>query len=526
MKTFKPCLALIVACLFLTFFNSCKKDNFKPISSISVIDKGVKDGPIPPYVFDWETATYMPSPTSQTVNQVPVPWSSGTTPIDPNIVADYKKSDGWNLVYNTFSPTKVLNDPNYVYYFSLYNVYRGLLRFYLWQPASAIATTYVNHGLSLYGTQTSPMLNFNAQEVIDASVKLPSFNMVLNQQISATGGTWLVYQYEMAYDSGIAATAFPTTGLTLASKWVNVSNLTINGTQTGSIKSTQIATPSSSLNFGSLLVAGVTTFAGGINYASVFGVSSGSSTPTNPWYTAITAATAGIVKGVLSAILGGSTADKPTNLTINTEIKLTGNLVNNGSLEDMKLILPGQSNSQTATGNTPYYNKVLGVFNVTGKPIIQGTISSFSESITDPYDGSSQTDYGYSGNFWFDTNSVNITWNPAIINSTSTGATIQNLNKDIIIYSAGVSGTTRTYINPQYDSESIGNSNVIVVRNPTSTAKGYISYYTQTDPNEGFYSETPTWVVRISFDVVPNNGGPKVTLVKTFAPSKLLADYR
>lgn len=519
MKT-RPFLTLIVACSILSFFNSCKKDNFKPISSISV-GKGVKDGPIPPYVFDWTTATYMPSPTSQTINPVPMPWNSGTTSIDANLVSDYKKTDGWVLVYNTFSPTTPLNDPNHVYFFSLYNIYRGLIRFYLWQPASSIATSYVKHGLSLYGTQTSPMLNFNAQEIVDPTQKQVKFSLVLNQQVAASGGTWFAYQYEMAYDPGISSTSFPATGLTLASQWENVSNVTINGTLAGSIKTTQVGTPNSDINFGSLLTSGVTTFAGGINYASVF---SGTG---NPWTSAITSAVAGVVKGFFSAILGGSASDKPINLTINTQIKLTGSVVNNGLLEDMKLVLPGQSNSQTANGNTPYYNQILGIFNVTAKPVIKANFyGSFSEQITDPYDGSSQTDYGYSGSFWFDATTINIIWNPAIINSTPTGATIQNINKDLVVFlpatGAGSDHTTVT----STSTEQIGNYNIKTYRNPTATNPVYISYYTQVDPNEGFMPYTPSLAVRVSFDVVPNNGGKKVTLVKTFVPSKQPYEYQ
>lgn len=48
----------------------------------------------------------MPSPSGG--NQVQMPWNSGTTAIDPNIVSDFKKVDGWEMVWNSFSPTTPL----------------------------------------------------------------------------------------------------------------------------------------------------------------------------------------------------------------------------------------------------------------------------------------------------------------------------------------------------------------------------------------------------------------------------------
>ncbi len=109
--------------MLIVFVTGCTK---KLQDDITLPDIETKNGPIPPYVFDWETTTYMPSqPAQPGVNPVPMPWNSGTTAIDPNIVSDYRKSEGWELVWNTFGPTILLNDPGYSYYFALYNRYRG-----------------------------------------------------------------------------------------------------------------------------------------------------------------------------------------------------------------------------------------------------------------------------------------------------------------------------------------------------------------------------------------------------------------
>ena len=513
MKTFKS--ISVILSFVVVLFNSCKKDQIKAPDSITVTSKQVKDGPIPAYSFNWETATTMPSATSTTANPVPMPWNSGTNPIDPNIVSDYKQADGWVLVHNTFSPSTILNDPNYVYFFSLYNVYRGLLRFYLWEPANSSATTYVNHGLSLYGAQTSPMLNFNTQEIVDPTQVLPSFNMVMNQQISATGGNWFVYQYEVAYDSNIATSTFPATGLTWASKWVNVSTITLNGTQTGSISSVGLGTPSSSFNLPGALVSAVTFLTGSVNYASIYHLTQ------DPYKTAVNNGVGGIIGDFLSGILGGSSSGNMLDLTMNTNISLTGSITSTGSMENMKLILPGQSNSQTGDGNTPLYNQTLGVFNILDKPVIQVTENDFSVDGEDPYSGSPITDYGFTATCWVNPSDVHIVTNPAIINSSSTGATITNINYDVVtILPQPGSGSTPGIYNYDYAKttfEQIGSSMLIAsYRNPTSSVPFVFNYYTQVNPNEGFYQYTPTLALRVSLEVTPNNGGPKSTLVKTF----------
>ena len=112
-------------------------------------------------------------------------------------------------------------------FFSLYNKYRDLLRFYLWQPPTAIATDYVNHGLSLYGTtnSSSPMPKFNAKDIVTADEFQTTFSLIYKQSINLNGGAWYVFQYEMAFDPKIATTTFPDFGLTWTSKYATVSNV-------------------------------------------------------------------------------------------------------------------------------------------------------------------------------------------------------------------------------------------------------------------------------------------------------------
>ena len=519
MKTYYP--YLLFFCIFILSLTSCKKDIN---SSISIPGEQTKSGPIPAYDFDWETTTYMPSAPSSTYNPIPMPWNGGTTSIDPNLVSDYRKQDGWKLVWNTFSPSTILGDPNYTYFFSLYNVYRGLLRIYLWHPANANATTYVNHGLSLYGSSSS-ILNFCATDIVEPATNKSTFAQILKQQMTSAQGTWFVFQYEMAYDANIASTTFPGFGLSWQPQWVNLTDITLNGTQTGTIEG-YIGNPNQGFNFGNVLMDGALTFLGELNYAQLLGIVD-KDKGEKPYESALNKGIGGIVKGFLSGILGGSSSAQPVNLTIKTDIKLSGNLVSSGLVADKKLILPGQSNSQTADGNTPLYNSIMGVVNISNAPTIFYQEYSFDNGpFEDPW-GNYYTEQCFVGTFTLDNNSFSMLWNPAIINSNPDGASIQNVQFQMVNireayqpfggYGGVISlpqGSTMSFnsIAGVYDGEfsqleHIGNFDAV-----SSIPNSDI-------PLKIYYGGDPRGlnnVVRVTFDVVPNNGGPISKIVKSF----------
>jgi len=507
----------LLVLLFIPYLVSCRKD-IHGIDSVSTTGKPAKDGPIPAYVFAWDTYTSMPSASSGTTNPIPMPWNSGTTAIDPNLAPDYLPADGWKLVWNTFSPTTVLGDPNYTYFFALYNVYRGLLRFYLWQPASASATSYVNHGLSNYTTgTTSPMLNFNATEVVNQTSNQTKFSNMLNQQINSAQGTWFAFQYEMAYDPNIANLSFPNFGLEWTSQWVNVTQVKLNGSQVGTINGYLGDPGAGAFSFGSLIGNGVTTFLGGLNYSAMLNQLTSNNDanpgpPENPYSKALTNALSGIAKGLFNGILGGSTSPTTAvNLTINTQIQLAGTQVSNGGMEDVKLVLPGQANSQTANGNTPAYNNILGVFNMTGTPTVKAYLGQGSFDTQDPYSGDPISLGYYINSYKLDLSTVHLIWNPAVINTSSTGAAVQNLNIQAVVSSNYAFGEGSGPVQGPYPQvtgegtiEHIGNYSVAASISDDPMRVTYDSW------------DGSNVAVRVTFDVVPNNGGKKCTIVKTF----------
>ncbi|HEY6899921.1 MAG TPA: hypothetical protein VI233_04735 [Puia sp.] len=522
----KSRLQLGLLVLLFPFFFSCKKD-IKSVTSIPV-NQAPKDGPIPAYYFNWETATNMPSAPSSTTNPVPMPWNSGTSAFDPNLAWDYHASDGWNLVWNTFAPTTILGDPNYTYFFALYNVYRGSLRFYLWQPANGNATSYVEHGLSLYTTgATSPMLNFNVADMANISSNQSTFTQVLQQQIQSAQGSWFVFQYEIAYDANIANLSFPSFGLEWKSKWINVTKVELNGTQIGTIKGYLGSPNSGGFPFGSIVTQGALSFLGDVDYSSLLNILPGKSQTNNenqsPYKKAVNSAIGGIAKGILNGIIGSSSSQTPINLDINTEIKLTGSETSNGGMEDTKLVMPGQSNSQTADGNTPYYNNILGVFNISATPVVKRQNWSYSIPFDDPQSGSSGS-FTYQGlNVFYDPNSFQVNFNSAIVNGNSNGTHVANLKIQTVVLSG--------YLYYPENGVGIGVNKVISGYNPslqdgTGTIETIGVYSAAisngSDPMLIYYDNwTPvSYGVRVMFDLIDNTTGQrKATLVKTFVPN-------
>jgi len=501
--------SLFIFCIAAFSLISCQKDIKNLKDAVTVHGASAKDGPVPSYPFNWETATYMPS---SPANQVPMPWNSGTTAIDPNIVSDYASADGWVMVWNSFSPTQPIANAQTTLFFALYNVYRGVLRFYLWQPPTPLATTFVSHGLKWYTNTPTSMLNFNAQDIITAPQNQSSFAALTNQQINLNGGTWYAFQYEIAYDNNIGNTYFPdpsvpsgasTQALEWKSQWVNVTTAKFNGSLLGTITGT-LEQPQT---LGSTLInLGGNAIAGSLEIWGLNNIPSGANA--DSYKNALQNALGNTVTNFFNGIIGSINGSSATNvdLTINAQINLSGTLVDNGGLEDMKLVLPGQVNSQTANGLTPNYNNVLGLFNISSTPQIRIDESdSWSYRTVEPYDGVTPcTESGVNAKCWFDASSVNIVWNNQVVNSSSSGVSIQNLHTDVVAL----------YTQP--GGEQVGSWSASSFRDPTAASPALISYNTQTCASSGVIPYTPLLAVRVSFEVVPNNGGKHAKISKTF----------
>ncbi|WP_293946738.1 MULTISPECIES: hypothetical protein [unclassified Sphingobacterium] len=515
----------ILALGLIVLTMSCQKEQFDSLNSVedSIKKKANVSTSLNTYSFDWENATYLPS--KNNTNQLLLPWKSGTTSINPEYADDYKKYDGWELAYNTFNPDVFLNDVNYNYYFALYNKYRGVLRFYHWLPSSSVASTYVEHGLKLYGSYNSNILNYNAVERV-SPVNQKSFSMIENQKLTYSGGTWYIFEYEMAYDPNIKNTSFPSFGLSSVPSWVNLSQININGTATGKIEGT-IGNPGSSFNLTGLLQNGTATLMGNWANSLFLSIFTSSATGQAELTKTLTDGGKGIVKGIINGLLGlggtGNTFQK-VKLNLNTDIKLNGSITSSGSLFDMKFAIPGQSNSTSIFGVN--YHKNLGIFSLANTPIITNVGDASTIVIKDDQYNEDEYHNITVNSLTIKQSSVNIVWNPDIINITPEGARIENLQMQIVnIYPTGQYsfGTTNSLDNLKAPIE-VGRDcyftgNLLIEKNGIQDLA--LSKPNSTDPfvlvraDSGFTTEDE-FGIRFIFDVVPNNGAPKTKIIRTF----------
>ncbi|GAA4167419.1 hypothetical protein GCM10022218_00690 [Sphingobacterium ginsenosidimutans] len=320
---------------------------------------------VPSYVFDYETADYMPTPPGR--DRILVPWASGSNRLfDDDIALDFKKSDGWNLVYNTFSPTESVSP----LFFALYNKYRGLLRFYIYlPPGNPTPSTYLSDGLEVAGSFNSSLMNFSKDICnIDSIVK--SMTRVQNYRLQSTGA-WYACQYEVAYDPLINTANYGNAHF----KWniwsTNISNVVLNGESNGTLTGTIGTESPGGFNLGNLLGQAVQGVAYATGFKAISLLKIGTPGIKESMESGAKSGLSGAVKGFLSAILGGTpSSPQMVNLTLKTNINLTGSLSNVSGIASPTLIIPGSKIDNSAYGIAPAFNEKLGVFNLRTKPEI------------------------------------------------------------------------------------------------------------------------------------------------------------
>lgn len=486
-------------------FIGCKKEVLPEKNKADLISSDKKlipqaDIPIPSYPLDWENIAYMPGLPNATA--IPVPWQSGLggRKIDDDIVFDYKKSDGWELVYNSFNTIKLVD----VKYFMLYNKYRGLLRTYFYfATTSSTPSSYLNYKLSLKGLRTagSPILNFSGGDIVDYGINNMDVSQMQPYMVSATGA-WYATEFEMAYDSHINETNYRDVQLQWEIIPNSISQITLNGKETGTISGT-VEQKKGNENFfagisNSLIDGGLKI--GSKKAADNLGFIKSQYIKDNI-LNAVSLASdgiGGIVKGFLSGIIGGGSSTSSTqqvNLKINSTIDITGNAVVQSQLFDNIFTLPGTLDNHNSTPFYPNYNSPMGVFYISAKPVVK--IKRTLYNINHPANiQGARTNFQFS----IDESSYQLLFNPALLAE----ATISNVRKEIIL--------TKVYYGDDIDRESssLSEENVAGV-----DMFSHLESLTLTGPRLTL-EVSSNLVLRVTFDVIPNNGSGKVTIVKTF----------
>ncbi|MEO8887238.1 MAG: hypothetical protein ABI367_14325 [Mucilaginibacter sp.] len=477
---------------------------------------------VTPATFNWETVDWMPTPPGQ--SQIPPPWigqGSIASQYGIDVVNDHKASDGWVMLYNTFDPNASgsLVNP----YFILYNRYRGLMRVYLYTTSQFISpSTYIVDGLKVVSNTGSSMLNYMGTDIIDPSQNQSSFSQIEPAPIDGSqplaSNKWYMLQYEIAYDPQIAAMSYQDIQLSWFVNFNSVSTISLGGTETGTIKSA-VGAPADPLdaalkNGGTVVGKAAATFVGSqiLNNVSQTGSVNNKVGLSNEVFTrikgavssALSAATGnipGAIYGIFSAIIGGTGDSTPTmNLNLNSTITLHGTQTSAGSFPSSptSVYVPGSIITSSAQNFIPLYNQTLGVFNLIARPHVVAHKNHFPDS-----DGLYSTSYSLTSNM----DQIMVT-NPAVINTSSTGAYIRFSNEAVILLDPNLyfTGTTTSG-----SFETIGTHTAIAQTitdgDPDPLWTSYYAPYSQI---------APTVAVRVTFQVVPNNGGPVSTFVKTF----------
>lgn len=460
---------------------------------------------ITPYSFNWDKADYMPTPAGHVIT---VPWAYGATGsivsnFDADVYSDHKATDGWVLVYSTFDP--------YVYhtmpYFILYNQYRGLLRIYQYNDNQGITTSsYLQSGLCWNGNGNgnNKVLNFLGTDVVDVNDSNTLYTTLEPDKNPnpVSPNKWYMLQYEIAYDPSItpSTSATPPT-LSWYLNYYNITKINLGGTMQGSINGT-VGSSTLKDQITSALVGGAKTCgtvglsALGTNFFSTnkMGLPTSVFTATQKGVSgALSSATGnlpGAIVNIFSAIFGGNSNGQTYSLNLNATLNLEGSSTTSGNLlATTSIIMPGSAQSAVLNGTNgwaPLYNNNLGVFNLSNRPTVN--------EVTTLHNGPNNVGYLIEDVYTIDKSSFQIQWNPSVISI----ADIKNLTTEVILesYDAFKSFSGRK--------EMYGGKTIYASKDNLTT--NYASVYL---PNNLVF-------VRMSFNVVPKNGVPTSTIVKTF----------
>jgi hypothetical protein len=501
------------------FFNSCTKSDLADTKDkTETISNHMKIMGLPSPTLAFDQLSAFPYGPTETV---PAPWAGGTGRSFPvQYLDDYRGSDGWELYYNTFTTARKANDP----FFIIYNRYRGVMRLYYYMvPKSGASTDVVTFQLDLRGTtNTSRILNFEQGELVNFDQLNTISTKVQNEKI-VQSGTWYAEEFELAYDPMLASTSYVANQLRWSMYSTAVSQITLDGTQKGTIDGTiQTPNPTGSGLFGTLLKGAISVGTGQLGLLATGSKTLGNffSKKLGPLKledvkNGVEEAAKGesksggksIFNAILGAIKGGSNdpgfSEQKVNLKLNTQINLTGSITQSpeGMFNPVVFISGTQGLQNIAPDYIPNYAASLGVFNISNTPTVK--IYNVLPPVEEPSDvPNNMKTYIYS--YDLDQASFNVIFNPAVINGSPTGATIENLKKEVVLL---------TLTGSRQPAEVVGNTEYLDESTTAYTNFSYISYVV---PLNTFQAPANLYV-RISFDVVPNNGGAARTkIIKTF----------
>ncbi|HEX6431849.1 MAG TPA: hypothetical protein VF008_29360 [Niastella sp.] len=411
------------------------------------------------FVFDWEHAVTMPVKPGNPV--VPMPWSDqAVRNYDPGLRYDFKRNDGWELVYNNFSDSAYPDNRIFI----LYNKFRGVLRYYCYNatPSNATVNSYQSliNEISLFtpANLNSHIFNYAGQYIIDLNSNTPEASLIEPWPISEGG--WYISQFEMAYDRNMAGfAAWPQSGISWSLLFARTEELMVNNInatkkQVFLQKEGVQFTDYRGISINGNMQLQVKSVSGFDNLENVF---------TNPVINKIKQAVSDTVAGnLLNATLVPSLGIADCKLDVPALLRFDKKLV--AFIGGLGLAMPGVDNSKVI-GLGPVFNESMGVFYLASKPVIH--YSRSTGAVPEQYT--------------LDVSSVDYVINPFIQNY----AVVRNFRQEIVAVDA---------------EETKNLTEAKIFRGRVLKASAPLTILG----------------VRVSFEVAPKNGSAPVKIVKTF----------
>lgn len=363
--------------LVLFIFCSCSTDEQYLMSDKFVVDsvttKAITQTTSP--TFDWEnTSSIMLDGYGSQI----LPWYNATdTNIPSELLEDYKKEDGWEMVYNLCTPSAASTYGKY--YLIFYNKLRGILRVFYYNVYNSTPATTTLWQLSF--TRPTSMLNSVGHFTIPMPTNSTMYTYTTNiSSVEAKGISrgWNCFDVELCYDSNTISIVQK---MAIRSYDVTQGKLTLSGDLKMDSEGTIVST-STEPRFpilSGMINAGVTGFGGSVSKMVSNKLDSAKISPliSMPITEIVSSGVTGFVKSGINLIFGSFLGKKATT-TQTLKVRTTGQIQTNGELSfnsnsNIKpianLVCPG-SKVESSDFFLPSYNEPLGVWNLKEPPVV------------------------------------------------------------------------------------------------------------------------------------------------------------
>lgn len=388
------------------------------------------------YYFDWESTNTL---IDDAGTAFPLPWNpTASISFHQALRNDIAREDGWELLYNSVHPDYVSASATLV----LYNKFRGVLRFYYYVKNNAGIPAGNDLTIAHWETEGIPTtaLNFN-QQVVD--LNNTSFDLYQVQPLGFPAGSWVMFEKEVAFDATADqhSTSEVSVKVELTSR--RLASLSINDKSAATLP-------------GPLSVEDV-----GSSYLNVY---EGAQEEFHPFLSSRVQSelNEAFVDGNRGSFLNARLGTMGrAQVCVPAQINLLLDIGSSALISSPSFALPG-GDPADMVGAPPFYNRILGVFNLAQKP-----------TVLLQEDAASDQPFVYS----LQTSSVAYQFNPAVLEV----ADIEEIFQEIVAINDQDMSTV-------YRGQELKSNQALNVLG-----------------------------VRVSFKVVPHNGSEPVRIVKTFA---------